>query len=341
MNIVEELPIINKKRTIPDHNTSIELVRLLACFGVISIHIHADTFAAHNFSNIFNIFCVPFFFITGLVFFINNLNEKVSINTIISRIWKRIGIPFIAWSTIYSGLILTKSLLTTSSNPFTIYSLGRIYLYGESSEQLYFLPDLAVMQIISLSIYLIMTNTKAIAGLGLFFLATFYLVWGYSHNYYGITPIKSIIIYILFAFFLAYNIKEASKNSYYLYFGIIISTIAVAGNYLNTNNFLETYLFTLPLGGIGLFLITLYSSHISLPKWAIPLTPTTYGVYLSHIVFLEATEFLIEKLHYKIFYDLLAKVLMTSFIFIVSIIFILIVKKINILRILLLGERRL
>lgn len=337
MNIVSELPT-KKKQISHGHNLSVEFIRLLACFGVISIHVHANTLSASNLSGAFSIFCVPFFFSTGLVFFTSNLNNKTSVKSSLFKIWKRIGVPFVAWSTIYTCLIIAKSLLTGSNKAFTIYSLGRIYLYGESSEHLYFLPELIVMQIIILGIYLITTSSKPIIGVGLITIAMCYLAWGYMYGYYYITPVNSIIIYILVAIIVSTRLKQIKNNWHYLVVGIVLITTSVFGTYFNTIKFLEMYLFSLPLGGIGLLLLTLCSPRTYLPKWILVATSTTYGVYLSHVLFLEAIEFLIEKLHYKIFYDLDTKILMTSFIFIISILFVLIIKKIYLLRTLLLGE---
>ena len=95
----------------------------------------------------------------------------------------------------------------------------------------------------------------------------------------------------------------------------------------------------LPIGGLGLLLITLSLPSLVVPKWLATLTATTYGIYLSHILFLEAPEFLLEKKHYALQYNLPVKLLATTLIFAISVVFTLVARRIPLSRALLLGEK--
>jgi surface polysaccharide O-acyltransferase-like enzyme len=330
-------PVVTQASLSSSRNSTIDIIRTVACFGVIAIHVHSSTPAAENLGLFFLNFCVPFFFATALAYFGSSLKPTINIKDIISKISKRIEIPFLAWSFIYASLLFAKSIL--SGKPYSL-DLIRLFLYGESAEHMYYLPELLVMQLLTLGIYLLTIRTKILTGFILAICSTSYLAWGYWHNYFGVTPAKCVLVYVATSFLFASAIKSLARNWSLLLIGIILFALPLLTNSLKaaTIPFLNEYLFSLPLSGVGLLLIALNLPDISVPAWAKGITSATYGIYLSHVMFLEAFEFASEKAHISIKYTLTNKLLIASIIFLICIIFITVVRRIPKLRPLLLGE---
>lgn len=305
--------------------------------GVVIIHVHSSTAAAESLGLFFLNFCVPFFFVTALTYFVNGLSPTVDVQRTVTKILKRIGIPFLTWSFVYTALLLVKSIV--SGKPYSL-DLVRIFLYGESAEHMYYLPELLAMQLLALGIYLVAHRTKLLAGLLLIAIPVAYLAWGHWHQYFGTTPTKCVIVYLAASFLIAPFIKSNTKHVSLLLLGIalFILPIVVYGLGITSSKFLNDYLFSLPLSGIGLLLIALNISAISLPTWTKSITTATYGIYLSHVMFLEAFEFIFEKTHQTINYDLVNKLAVALLIFVACVVFILIVRRISFLRPLVLGE---
>jgi surface polysaccharide O-acyltransferase-like enzyme len=330
-------PVAKQASLSSSRNSTIDLIRTIACFGVVIIHVHSNTAAAENLGLFFLNFCVPFFFATALTYFVNGLSPTVDIQATITKIIKRIGIPFLTWSFIYSALLFVKS--TVSGKPYSI-DIVRVFLYGESAEHMYYLPELLAMQLLVLGIYLLANRTKLLTGISLVIIPIAYLAWGQWHQYFGTTPTKCVITYLAASFLIAPLIKSKTKQLPLLLLGVTLFALPllVAWFGITNNTFLNDYLFSLPLSGIGLLLIALNISSISIPSWTKSITSATYGIYLSHVMFLEAFEFIFEKTHQTIIYDLISKLAVALFIFIACIVFILIVRKISFLRPIVLGE---
>jgi surface polysaccharide O-acyltransferase-like enzyme len=96
----------------------------------------------------------------------------------------------------------------------------------------------------------------------------------------------------------------------------------------------------LPLGGIGMTLLAISIRMNNLGKVLSILTPLTFGIYLSHVIFLEAFEFGLKNLaHSTLNYDLLTKTLVSTSIFAISALFIMLIKQSKSVSRLLLGEQ--
>lgn len=318
-------------------NSTIDLIRTIACFGVVAIHVHSTTAAAENLGLFFVSFCVPFFFATALTYFANGLTPAVDVKATATKIIKRIGIPFLTWSIVYISLLLVKNTLT--GNPYSL-NPALIFLYGESAEHMYYLPELLAMQLLVLGIYLVAKRIKPIAGLLLIAVPVAYLAWGHWHRYFGTTPTKCVLTYVAASFLIAPLIKSRTKHWSMLLAGIVLFTLPlfVFDFGIINNAFLNEYLFSLPISGIGLLLIALNLPSIALPAWSKNITSATYGIYLSHVMFLEAFEFAFEKMHRSITYTLANKLIISLIIFVTCVLFILVVRRISFLRPLVLGE---
>jgi surface polysaccharide O-acyltransferase-like enzyme len=324
--------MIEKKR-----NYSIDITRIIATFGVIAIHVSSDTEAAAMIGNFFSPLCVPFFYTASLTFFISGLNA-VSIKQVLSRIWLRLAVPFLIWTLIYATLLTTKSILTHTHNSIVFW---RVFLFGESSVQLYFVPQLIILQSLSFAIFLLFSPTKkkVIISLLIITSAAIYLTFGYNNQAFGITNPISIILYVASAFSLAKLSIKKNNSFIYTLFGLLLVIAAVL---LPTINIDPDYIMfsRIPIGGIGLVLIAFSVKQTKLSDLLIMLTTATFGIYLSHILFLEGFEFILAKVWKgKFTYDLPVKIFVVSLIFMLSTTCTLILKKTRTTKQLLLGEK--
>ena len=185
---------------------------------------------------------------------------------------------------------------------------------------------------------MLISNTKHLLTVGLFARALSYLAWGNWHNYYGITDYRTIAVYVATAFGFA-RVLKSPGNWRYLVLGLVLAGLAVSGLLVAYPEPARSFVLVLPIGGLGLLLIALSLPSLVVPKWLATLAATTYGIYLSHILFLEALEFLLEKKHYALQYNLPVKLLVTTLIFAISVVFTLVARRIPLSRALLLGEK--
>jgi len=319
----------------PNRNLVIDIIKIVASFGVVTIHVHNSTQAADNFGSFFLRFCVPFFYITALSYFAASQTRSIDILGGITKIWRRICIPFFTWSFIYTSLLLFKHLLIGGSREFNFW---RIFLYGASAEHLYYLPELAVMQILVLGLLLLIVKNKQNVGMGLIVIAICYLAWGSWHNYYGITSWNSVIFYIILSLYIGQKLSYVRRENWYFNSGILLIALSISNSFIKYPALLNNYLFNLPIGGLGLMFIALGISVKRSPQWVLAFSSATYGIYLSHVLLLEAFEFAVERFHYNIYYNLITKLIVTSLIFLISFAFTLIARRYKLTRLLLLGE---
>lgn len=321
-------------------NETIDFVRILAAFGVIWIHVQGTVPEIKYLDYTAGMLCVPFFFAVSLTFFISNFKPTESFKDIVCKSWKRIVIPYITWTIIYIGLLLVKSIITHSSSNIIIW---KAFLYGESAMHLYYLPMLLVLQAIALGIIYLsrsfIINKKDIGAIILICI-TIYLFIGKQYNCFGVIRPAHIIVYGIFAFWAALRIRCVENNRYYLFSGIFLLVLASVSSFYEDSFLVFRYIKLLPLGGVALALICMGFPHITLPKWFFAIASLSYGIYLSHVIFLEAFEFIFEKINIDEFViDIPIKFMIVLGIFICAAIFTHIARKITITRKLLLGEK--
>ena len=342
---VWQLPLqkstVVKPAPVASRNTTIELARVLAAYGVIAVHVPSGTSAAQWLTAVFWPLCVPFFYLTSLTFFIAGL-RKATPQASLARAWSRIGVPYLTWTAIYTALLVAKSLLVHNGREFTWW---RILFYGDSSIQLYFLPTLLMLQAFALAFYLLFSAPARPRTAGWLLLAgtLAYYGWGVSHRCFGLqTPgcFVGIIVYLVAAFQFAPIIHDTRRRPVFLLVGCALIALAVGCNGLGNPLFFFEYPLVMPIGGVGALLVTVGLPDARVPGWVIKLAAISFGIYLCHVLFIEAFEFLVERVyHLKIVYSLLVKVLEVTVVFLLSIVFVLVVKRIAIFRGLLLGEK--
>jgi surface polysaccharide O-acyltransferase-like enzyme len=330
-------------------NTTVDLARVLAAYGVVALHIPFSTRAAEWITIFFWPLCVPFFYTASLVYFIGAV-KKMETSAVVAKTWARIGVPYLAWTVVYVGLLLIKSSLFKGPQAFTLHNpssfdFWRVFLYGESGVQLYFLPTLVLMQVMALALYLLFAagSRQRVTGFLFFVGAAVYLGCGIYHKCFGVAVpgiVISIALYLATAFVLAPQMSAARTKPSYIVVGLAMLLLVLILNSRGQFLLVLDAPMILPIGGIGLLLLTVGYPTCYLPSWLAQLAGLSFGIYLCHVVFLEAFEFIASRLfHSTMVYNLPFKVLEVTMIFAVSAVFVWLLRQAPLLRQLFLGEK--
>lgn len=322
-------------------NTTVDFLKIIAAFGVIAIHVHSDSPASRDVNKIFWPLCVPFFYAVSVAFFISG-SQNNSLKNILTKTWQRIIIPYLIWLTIYVGLLFVKSVLVHGDRNFVFW---RAIFYGEYSLHLYYIPTLLMYQAFALAIILFFNkqSRNIVSGVIIFTIALIYLIVGDVNNCFGVSASGQIfgIAFFLTAAFWAAPLLKSSKNQWqYVAFGSVLVVFAIVSNWFGYRYPVLSYPLLFPIGGIGLLFVAVGFPCIKLPNWFILLSSTSYGIYLSHVLFLEAFEFVIEKkVNVGLYVDLPLKMIIVTGIFISAAAFTLVTRKLYLGKTLLLGEK--
>ncbi len=143
-------------------DTSIDLARGVAVFGVILIHCAPGTPAAAWISDFFLNVCVPFFLLTSLYFFWREVDRTGNPTEALFRRLPRLLVPYAAWTAIYVLARVAKLLLRHGSvaELFTPASLTAIIGSGGAALQLYFLPCLMLALVIAWAVSLLLQQSE-------------------------------------------------------------------------------------------------------------------------------------------------------------------------------------
>ncbi|MEJ7663185.1 MAG: acyltransferase family protein [Hymenobacter sp.] len=164
-------------------NTTVDFTRLIAAYGVIALHVPVSTRGAQWLDIVFWPLCVPFFYVVSLVYFVAGLAKaEANLRSVFARSWHRLVVPYLAWTAIYTGLLVAKTLLTHGGREF---SWWRILLYGESAVRLYFLPTLLLLQGLALALHLLLRPALRTPGWLLLLGSLAYLGWGIHQQCFG------------------------------------------------------------------------------------------------------------------------------------------------------------
>jgi len=104
------------------------------------------------------------------------------------------------------------------------------------------------------------------------------------------------------------------------------------------SNFIATYGLMSVIGGLSLTILAFSLPSINFSKNAEVVFGFSYGIYLSHILFLEGFEFILNYFKINLFYDFWNKLIFSICVLLSSILFVFMVKKVPILKRVLLGE---
>jgi peptidoglycan/LPS O-acetylase OafA/YrhL len=322
----------SKPKNEQTRNQSIDLFRLIAAFGVIAIHLSPSTVDGERFSAYFLSFAVPYFLIISLYYFMRRFGTLAT-----PQIWDfrfdRLLVPYVVWSIIYFMIRCLKYRL--ENKPFdTDYLL--LFFYGGASVQLYFLPLLFLFQVFAFALLLVINEPKRIflmlpPLIGIFF----YGYFGSINNYLGFTNFQQNILFYVFAAWILVFL-QASKTGRLvnvftgcLALGLILlhPELGYVGNFQG------------PLIGFGVASLAINCPFRSNNTLLGFLLSCAYGIFLSHFLFLEAFELIMPKFGLALApYSWVEKLVLSSLIALVSILFVLSVRRNRRAAYLLLGE---
>ncbi|MEI6946686.1 acyltransferase [Paraflavisolibacter sp. H34] len=320
-------------------NATIDVIRIFAALGVIAIHVPFHTPEARLFQDVFSPLCVPFFYLTSLVLMVSGM-EPATVPGILKKSLLRIGLPFLAWSFIYAGLLWAKSTLTGADNNLVLW---RVLLFGESAVHLYFLPSLLNIQLLVVGVFMISYSAFSQKLLGFLFvsLSICYLVLGAIVNSYGVASAPHIIFYVVAAFLLASKTNRSGFHGPLVAAGIFLVGLSVFNMIFKIHAPVAASVVNLPIGGLGLLLLAIGLPLRKVPGWVKVLSSLTFGIYLCHVVFLEAFQFFFKgALSVELHYNLIVKLLVCALVFALSALFAFLIRKNFLLRIILLGETK-
>jgi peptidoglycan/LPS O-acetylase OafA/YrhL len=271
--------------------SGVDAVKFFAAIAVILIHLHPSSTLATQLADLLNYCAVPFFFCISLTFlWIKFLSGKsVSLRSIR---WDRILVPYAIWSIGYYALRVVKSSLYGKlefPNP-----VGCLF-YGDSSAQLYFIPLLVIYQLLAVYFMNTQKNYKSIMMTAIVVLLSYFFIeYGNQQGYWAFRgAFERGLFYVGVSFILA-KIHRANIKAIkvLLSCGVFLAMILAAVVFLHfefgtTRGPLLGFL----LSGIAInWRLSLNSARI---RW---IMSGSYGIYLSHFLFIAFFEQLNAKL---------------------------------------------
>jgi peptidoglycan/LPS O-acetylase OafA/YrhL len=317
-------------------NSAVDAVKLLAMFGVVIIHLAPSTPAAELMSQLFSAFAVPFFLMISLYYFMGKLSGSGALSVSALRL-DRLYIPYAVWTIIYLALRIFKYQVQHKSLELDFIPA---LFYGGSGVQMYFLPLLLLFQFLVLGVFLMLRNpSRRFAGLVFFCSAATYGWIGMHENYFGFTDcLIRGVPYVLGAFLLQYAQINPSGRRMNLFFGGLLAALLVMAS---VGGYHPDWLGILggSLAGYSLAALTLnLPLNLESRVWRFLLT-CSYGIFLSHVVFLETFEFVAPKFGCVLTpYSFVSKLLVGSLICLGCLGFISLVRRYGLLAYLFLGE---
>lgn len=306
-------------------NQSLDLVKMIAAFGVVVIHLAPSTVSGEIASKFFGIFAVPFFMLVSLYFFIVRVAKLVSPRFQDLRL-DRILVPYLAWSVIYTLMRWLKFSISGDNLEFNIVS---VVFFGGGAVQLYFLPLLLLFQAMTLAIFFAFRGPKEkLIGLCIFLLAILYGSIGSAGGFFGFqAALISGLFYIVAAFGFYWIQRGFQSRILNLFLGLLIFPLIIIMSFVGQ---LPAWLGPIvgPFAGFGV--AALAFSLPALPESLLSrsILSCSYAVYLAHFGFLESYEFFASRLGILVIpYSLSHKLLLASLFSLCSILFALIVRR--------------
>lgn len=323
-------------------NSTIDLVKFICAFGVICIHTNSSTPSAALIGDFFSPLCVPFFLLSALVFFISGL-KKLDLYLLANKISIRIIIPYFFWTVIYFLLITVKHL---SANQEFLNDWWKILFFGESAVQLYYIPKMLIMEGFALSFVLLFNqnNKRRYVGVIVFLFSFSWLLLGIKNKCFGFSEADyaMTVLYLILAFTISKIYERNTHKNIFIVLGFSLLLLLFLFKYFHFDNnnslFFNTNGLMSIIGGLSLTILAFYLPSLNFPKKIGVIFGFSYGIYLSHILFLEAFEFILSYFRINLFYDFWTKLIFSICVLCSSILFVFLVKKVPILKRVLLGE---
>lgn len=337
-----------------------DLLRILSTLAVICIHVCAESFTWEskmfsaplwNYLNIFNSlsrFAVPVFIMLSGSFILEKFNEK-DIKKLYTKNIFRLICAFCFWNCVYTFCYLLFRILK-SHQPIDIRFI--VYQFIEGPYHLWFIPMLVFLYMITPLVQKICENVKYERYFLL--LASLPIIIKIVQEYIGIGPFNYLfkkagmefvsgytIYYVLGHYLTKQDVARKYRITIYLMAIVSLTgTIILAKKDYASTPDKEPYIYeyltpTVLIISVAVFLLFKYVfSKIKFKektsKVIVKLSSLTFGVYLSHIIFIKLL--LLSPLTVEAVHPLISVPLLTVIIFILGAIVTWVISKIPVLK---------
>lgn len=317
---------------------SVDFLKLIAAFGVITIHLSPSTGDGELLSAFFSSFAVPYFLVISLFFFIKRVDSLPSPHIGKLRL-DRILVPYVAWSLVY--VLMRWLKFSMNSQSFSVNLLPTA-VYGGGAVHLYFIPLLLMFQAFAFGFCLVSKGPRWWpAALVVLTGAALFGHIGSVSNFFGFqNSIESGLLYVLLAFMLVWTQSTAARRSAAAIFGVLfISLFIICLSFMPSYASLGLWP-ARPLIGFGLSAFVLSLPLRSSNVFASVIFSCSYGIFLAHFLFIESFEFTLPRIGLQLApYSFFSKILFSSLIAACSVALILFTRKNKHLAYLLFGEK--
>lgn len=268
----------------------IELFRVLGAFAVVLLHAAGGT-QLSEWTGLTR-FAVPFFAASAayLAFLSGRRDTAQPLATYYAQRFSRLYVPFLIWTVIY--IVLRIFAVTLFDEPRPNYGIE--ILWTGSVHHLWFLPFVLVVTSTSFTLGKLLKDPVwlALAAISMLLLSIVTLA---DHSRF-IDPLgytAGLSFHALPAVFLALSIASMEAlvawqqryRSAALLLGLIVLLVPLCGlTWLGRNRSLEIF------SGVAALVVGLTWTPSTRSVWIANLSGLAYGVYLSHVVFVEGIE---------------------------------------------------
>ncbi|GAB4534254.1 MAG: hypothetical protein Tsb0014_20340 [Pleurocapsa sp.] len=298
---------IGSKKVITKKIIGFEYLRIICAIAVVAIHSFDTNSWLSSVSSKFLKFPVPLFLMMSFFLLFNKMaSQNNSVAFVLKKRCDRLVPAFLVWSVIY----LAVRLISGSDISLSGESITEYLLFGDAALQLYYIPLVIYFGIVLVPLIKIVSKKSSIVNsiilIVSILIAAIAQVLVLKFNSISDPELNSFLyylgydfIYALMGIYLAYslapkyNVDSANNVINFLHIALtfaIISCIYFIFDLPQTN-----YL----LANIFLFLLFYYAS---LPKLELVsnLSKISFGVYLSHHLFVEFLQVIVTKFNWNI-----------------------------------------
>lgn len=254
---------------------SLDYLRVLAAFSVVWIH-GCHTNSLLNSLNFLNSYAVPVFIIISFYFFGQKYNGRdLNKKQVLFYLLKKIGKQYLFWTCIYLLLRFFNGMITNKQVEVGFSEL----ILGESSIQLWFLPALVFWYLTMIyywnwiqNVYVDIIVTIVVFALGRYLMINEYLNSGFFNCFALYSG------YIFLAKLIYKNMILLRKYSPFLYLILALAAIVLS-------RLLDYYVLQIIFSSC-IFLFFLFVP-LSKSRWINSLSYNSFGIYLTHFIFIQ------------------------------------------------------
>jgi peptidoglycan/LPS O-acetylase OafA/YrhL len=282
--------------------------RLLAAVGIIWVH-SAQSALGLNLYPI-GTFGVPFYILVAVLFMTRSLTRApdASLRDYVASRFSRVYVPFLAWTGVYLALNQAKSLAVDGRIAIPPWTT----IYAGSQQHLWFLPYLMVVTIVGgLLVRLLRPRSRlrriAVAA---FLCAAAYLCWvpepawiATRHDAgdmefwrYAFRALPTVFMALAIALAVVPKASLPRSNTTLAIGGMVLFSSALI---LEHESLIGPIALLRMCAGIGILLVALWPVIVPMIERLGSLGRYSYGVYLSHVVFIRIVVLWAERFDVK------------------------------------------